>query len=59
MKNNEQQQYQQSEDDSEQRWCVVQFKLDTSDTPQVIKYPRRPPTLPTTKEDVKKQFKKD
>ena len=51
-----QQQCQQSENDSEQGWCVVQFKLDTSDTPQIIKYPRRAPTLPTTKEDIQKKI---
>ena len=43
--------------DDEQGWCVVEFQLDTSDTPQVIKYPRGPPTLKTTtKEEVKKNF---
>ena len=59
--NNKQQQCQQK-NDSEQGWCVVQFKLDTSEFPQIVKYPRRAPTLPTTtttKEDVKRIFNKN
>ena len=48
-----------SVNDSEQGWCVVQFKLHTSDNPQVIKYPCGPPTLPTTKEERKKQLRKE
>ena len=47
MNNNEQHQQQSSKkDDSEQGWCKVTFKLDTSECPQIIRYPRSgPPTL--------------
>ena len=57
--NNEQQQDQQQQNkkDSEQGWCKVTFKLDTSECPQIIKYPLRAPTLPTSAEDVKKRFR--
>ena len=57
--NNEQQHRQQSEKDSEQGWCKVTFKLDTSEFPQIIKYPRGAPALPTSAEDVKKRFTKE
>ena len=60
----QQQQHQQKlcgneDDDDEQGWCKVTFKLDTSDYPQIIKYPRCPPTLSPSKEEIKKQFNKN
>ena len=59
-----QQQHQQKlcgddDDDDEQGWCKVTFKLDTSDYPQIIKFPRCSPALPTSAEDVKKRFLKE
>ena len=39
-------------DDDDQGWCVVHFKLE----PITIKYPRRPPALKTTTEELKKKF---
>ena len=54
---NEQQHLQQhqprsKDDDDDQGWCVVHFKL----TPITVKYPRRPPALKTTKEEIKRKF---